>query len=112
MPHTVEHVRGRHVRRCVITANDTSFQALVLAALEAQAAGRGDAILPWIIGARIITAAGPFTLSNVDGTGTLTLAAASVPYEGIAVNVMADTFIGGAVALGVEVYFTGNPTVP
>jgi hypothetical protein len=109
MPDTVLHVQGRHVRRCVVNAAG-NLQALVVAALNAQVAGRGDDVLRNIMGARIISAAGDFAVSNPDGTGTLTIPAASVPYSSPAVNFLADTVVD-AVALGVEVYYTGDDPV-
>ena len=45
-------------------------------------------------------------MSNPDGTGTLTIAPASIPYDIAATQGMADTLVN-AVALGVEVYYDG-----
>jgi hypothetical protein len=111
MPDSTEHVQARHVRRCVVAAAG-NLQTLVTAALEAQAAGRGAAIRPFTLGVRIVTASGGYTVSNPDGTGTLTLPATAVPYDIAATNGMEDTVVGGGANLGVEVYFTGNPAVP
>jgi hypothetical protein len=111
MPDTVQHVQGRHVRRCVVVANG-NLQTLAIAALNTQAAGRGDAIAAWLIGVRIVSASAGFTVSNPDGTGTLTIATASVPYDIAATDGMDDTLLGGGANLGVEVYYTGNQFVP
>ncbi len=111
MPDSTEHVQARHVRRCTIAAAG-NMQDLVTAALEAQAFGRGNTILPWVIGCRVISASGSYTVSNADGTGAITLPSTAVPYDIAATNGMADTLLAGGANLGVEVYFTGNPTVP
>lgn len=111
MPDTVEHVQARHVRRCVIAAAG-NMQTLVIAALEAQAVGRGAAMRPYIMGVRVVTATAAFDVSNPDGTGTLTIPATSVPYDIAATNGMDDTLLAGGATLGVEVYFTANPTIP
>jgi hypothetical protein len=72
MPDTVEHVQARHVRRCVVTASGDDLADLAVAALNTQANGRGDAIRPWIVGCRIVSASANFTVGNPDNTGTLT----------------------------------------
>ena len=111
MPDTVQHVQARHLRRCVVVANG-NMRDLVVAALNVQAAGRGDAIKAHIMGVRVVTASGGFTVSNVDGTGSITIATTIVPYDIAACEGMSDTALGGGANLGVEVYYTGNPTVP
>lgn len=110
MPDTVEHVQARHVRRCVVSAGGNLLD-LVVAALNAQVHKRGDAIEPIAIGCRIVSAAANFTVSNPDGTGTLTIPSTSVPYDIAATNGMADTVVS-AVSLGVEVYYTTNNDIP
>ena len=105
---TVEHIQGRHMLRCVVSAGG-NLLTLVIAALNAQKAGRGDAVLPWIMGARVVTAAGAFNASNADSTGTHAIT--TVPYDMFATNSLGDTVVS-AVSLGVEVYYTGNPLVP
>jgi hypothetical protein len=111
MPDTVQHVQARHVRRCVVVANGV-LRDLAVAALNVQKAGRGDAIKPWIMGVRVVTATAGFTASNPDGTGTLTIAATLMPYDIPACEGMADTLLAGGATLGVEVYLTGNPEIP
>lgn len=112
MADAVMHVQGRHVRRCTVTASGATLLTLVLNALNAQASGRGDAIRPWIIGCRIVTASAAFTVANPDGTGALTIPTAAVPYDIPAVAALEDTFVAGGATLGVEVYYTGQPDVP
>ena len=109
MPDSVEHVQARHVRRCVITASGANLLDLVVAALNAQTAGRGDCVRAHIIGFTILTASGNYTLGNPDNSGTLSLVAAFVPYNCPATNGAADTYVAGGATLGVEVYYTGNP---
>lgn len=110
MPDSVSHVQARHVRRCVVTASGANLQTLALAALNAQAAGRGDAIKPWIMGVRIVSASVAFVAANPDNTGGLTIG--FTPYDIAATNGLADTYVSGGATLGVEVYYTGDPTVP
>lgn len=112
MPDTVEHVQARHVRRCVITASGDDLADLCVAALNAQVSGRGTELRPWLMGCRIVTASANFTVGNPDNTGTLTIPSTSVPYDIAATNGMADTYVAGGATLGVEVYYTGNPSVP
>lgn len=112
MPDTTEHVQARHVRRCAVVANGTNLSALAVAALNAQAAGRGTDVLSWVMGVRIVSATADFTVSNPDGTGALTIPATRLPYDVAATNGMADTVVGGGATLGVEVYYTGNPLIP
>jgi hypothetical protein len=111
MPDTVQHAQARHVRRCAVTAGG-NLKALIIAALNAQAYGRGDAIAPWVMGVRIISASASFTVANPDGTAALTIPTSAVPYDIPATQGAADTEVGGGATLGVEVYYTGNPTVP
>lgn len=111
MTDTVAHVQARHVRRCVVTAND-NLQTLVTAALNAQVAERGDKIRPLVIGCRIVSASAAFTVANPDGTGALTIPLGGVPYDIAATNGMADTVVGGGATLGVEVYYTANQNIP
>lgn len=108
MAETVTHVQARHVRRCVIVANG-NMETLVIAALNAQAAGRGDYIKKWVIGSAVWSSSASFTVANPDGTGAITVAA---PYACPAVENMADTLLGGGANLGVEVYYTGNEKIP
>lgn len=111
MPDSTQHVQARHVRRCVVVANG-NLQTLAIAALNAQVAGRGDAIAGWLIGVRIVSATADFTVSNPDGTGSLTIPTAAIPYDIAATEGMADTLLGGGATLGVEVYYTGNQHTP
>jgi hypothetical protein len=103
MPTTTQHIQSNHVARCAINAAG-SLRALAIAALNAQAAGRGDKIGDSIIGMRIVSAAAAFTVSNPDGTGTATIT--YLPYDVAAVNGLDDTVVN-AIALGVEVYYNG-----
>lgn len=107
MAESVTHVQARHVRRCIIVANG-NMQTLVLAAFNLQAAGRGDDLRKWIIGATIWSTSVVFTVSNPDGTGTITVDA---PFASPAVTWMDDTLLGGGATLGVEVYYTGDETI-
>ena len=116
MTDTVAHVQARHVRRCAITLGPAGgiLKTLAVAALNAQVAKRGDAIAEWIMGFRILTASGNFQVGNPDNTGYITITAASMlPYDCPATSGAADTDVeGNGVTLGVEVYYTGDPTVP
>jgi len=105
MPLPQQQIQSVHVARCVVNLASTLLSG-VMAALNTQKAARGDAIRDTIVGCRIITAAGSFTVSNPDGTGTLTITTAMLPYDIPAVQGMADTLVN-AVALGVEVYYDG-----
>lgn len=112
MPDSVEHVQARHVRRCVVTASGALLSTLVFNALNTQAAGRGDALKSVAIGFRVMTASGSFTVGNPDNTGTLTIPTTAVPYDCPTTNGLDDTYVAGGATLGVEVYYTANPTVP
>lgn len=115
MADVVAHVQGRHVRRCVVTAPNggANLLTLVINALNAQAPRRGDAIRPWIMGGRIITASDTFNVQNPDGTGSIAISTSILPYDIAAVDALADTRVAGNnVTLGVEVYYTGHPNVP
>lgn len=106
MPLPIQQTKSNHIARCVVNAAGTLMSGAV-AALNTQAAGRGDKMIEDIIGCRIVTAAGDFTVSNPDGTGTLTIVAASMlPYDIAASQGMRDTLVN-AVSLGVEVYYNG-----
>ena len=108
MPLPIQQVQSNHVARCAIVATG-NLHALVIQALNAQAARRGDRISSGIIGVRIVTTIADFTVSNPDNTGAITVATTMVPYDIPATNGMADTLLGGGAALGVEVYCTEAP---
>lgn len=112
MPDSVMHSQARHTRRCIVTASGANLLTLIIAALNAQAAGRGDAIKPWVIGFRIVTASADWVVANPDNTGGITIDNLAVPYDTPATNGAADTYVAGGATLGVEVFYTGDPSVP
>ena len=113
MPLPGQYVQAPRVRRCSITlgASGGILKALAVAALNAQKAGRGDAIASYILGFRILTASGNFQVGNPDNTGYITITAATMlPYDCPAVEGSEDTDVeGNGVTLGVEVYFDVVP---
>lgn len=104
MPDPKQCVQSSSVRRCVITASGANLAGLIQAAINTQVANLGDTLIARAIGCRIVTASASFTVSNADGTGTLTIAAGTA-YEAPAVAAIRDTIIGGGATLGVELYF-------
>lgn len=113
MPDTVQHVQARHVRRCQITLGaGANLLTAVVAALNTQQAGRGDAIKPYIMGARVLTSTAGFTIGDSLALVAMCAFVAGVSYDTPAVNMLAETWIGGSGTATIEVLFTGNPTVP
>lgn len=104
MPEPKQCVQSSNVRRCVITASGASLAGLIQTAINTQVATLGDRLIARAIGCRIVTASAAFTVSNADGTGTLTIPAGT-PYEAPAVQAIHDTLVGGGATLGVELYF-------
>ena len=109
MPDTVQHVQARHVRRCQITLGaGANLRVALVAAFNAQSPGRGDAIKPWIIGARILTSTAGFTLGDSLALVSMVPVAAGYSYDAPAVNMDAETWIGGSGTATVEVFYSGE----
>lgn len=105
MAHPTQQTQSQHVAYCVVSAGG-NLRSLIVAALNAQAAGRGDRIAEDIIGVRVISAAANFTLSNADGTGTVTVQSSLVPFDIPATSADQDTVVS-AVSLGLAVFYNG-----
>ena len=109
MPDPVQYVQGRRMRRCSIAASGALLSDLVVAALTAQKAGRGDACAAHIVGYRLMSASADVAMANPDGTGSITVPSTSFPYDPAATHAGQDTLLSGSATITVEVYLSDIP---
>lgn len=112
MAEAVVHVQAHHVLRVSVTLGTADvIQDLVVAALNTRIKSLGDQVKRNIMGGRIITSTGGFTLGDSAALVATVAVALNLPYYDPATNFLKETFIGGTGTAVIAVYYSGTELV-